>query len=91
MTTYEIQPTSTVYMDGSGIYFVRERGVPGIVASLRLHVGEVERVEELLRVAAYKAWEEGAEAAIEREHTYGAAEKAKYSNPYTAEAQVDGL
>lgn len=38
-----------------------------------------------------KAWEEGAEAAIRREHAYGASEKAKYANPYTVEAQVNGL
>lgn len=28
------------------------------------------------------AWDAGGEAAIEREHTYGAEEKAKFSNPY---------
>lgn len=30
-----------------------------------------------------EAWNEGGEAAIEREHTYGREEKAKFSNPYT--------
>jgi hypothetical protein len=29
-----------------------------------------------------QAWDEGGVAAIEREHTYGREEKAKYSNPY---------
>jgi len=29
-----------------------------------------------------EAWEEGGKAAIEREHAYGAEEKAKFSNPY---------
>ena len=28
------------------------------------------------------AWDEGGRAAIEREHTYGREEKAKFSNPY---------
>jgi hypothetical protein len=30
----------------------------------------------------HDAWAEGAVAAIEREHTYGAEEKAKFDNPY---------
>jgi hypothetical protein len=33
-----------------------------------------------------EAWDEGAEAAIEREHTYGATEKAKHSNPYRSDS-----
>lgn len=33
-----------------------------------------------------RAWDEGAGAAIEREHTYGAEEKAKYYNPYRSQA-----
>jgi hypothetical protein len=32
------------------------------------------------------AWDAGGEAAIEREHTYGAEEKAKFSNPYRSQA-----
>lgn len=50
-----------------------------------------EALEDVMPALLAKAWEEGAEAAIQREHTYGAAEKAKYSNPYTVDAQVDGL
>lgn len=32
-----------------------------------------------------EAWEEGARAALDREHAYGAEEKSKYANPYKAE------
>jgi hypothetical protein len=42
----------------------------------------------VIRHLMYEAWEEGAEAAIERLHTYGREEKAKFSNPYiSAEEQ----
>lgn len=37
--------------------------------------------QELLKLVA-ASWDEGGEAAIEREHTYGREEKAKFSNPY---------
>ena len=39
-----------------------------------------------LEAALAQAWDEGGEAAIEREHTYGAAEKAKFANPYRVPA-----
>jgi hypothetical protein len=46
------------------------------------------KIEDIPRKAVpdlAKAWDEGAEAAIQREHTYGAEEKAKYSNPYVSQ------
>ena len=43
-------------------------------------------VQAILEAAAphlmAAAWEEGGRAAIEREHAYGADEKAKFANPY---------
>jgi hypothetical protein len=46
----------------------------------------VEHVAEELTKSGYgdqhQAWEAGGEAAIERENTYGAEAKAKFSNPY---------
>jgi hypothetical protein len=41
--------------------------------------------EELVKAGygdQHQAWEAGGEAAIERENTYGAEAKAKFSNPY---------
>lgn len=37
---------------------------------------------EMLKPLLAEVWEAGGTAAIEREHTYGQEEKAKYSNPY---------
>lgn len=39
-----------------------------------------------LEAALADVWDAGGEAAIEREHTYGAEEKAKFSNPYRSKA-----
>jgi hypothetical protein len=36
----------------------------------------------VIRKLMAEAWDEGGEAAIEREHTYGADAKAAFSNPY---------
>jgi hypothetical protein len=45
----------------------------------------------VIRNLMAEAWEEGGRAAIEREHTYGAAAKAMFSNPYiTKEQRHDG-
>jgi hypothetical protein len=45
-----------------------------------------EHLAEVLEAAGFgnlhDAWEKGGEAAIEREHTYGREEKAKFSNPF---------
>jgi hypothetical protein len=41
----------------------------------------------VIRHLMAEAWEEGGEAAIEREHTYGREEKAKFSNPYIVKEQ----
>lgn len=41
----------------------------------------------VIRHLMAEAWEEGGKAAIEREHTYGAEEKAQFSNPYLPKEQ----
>jgi hypothetical protein len=44
----------------------------------------------VIRNLMAEAWQEGAEAALEREHTYGAAAKAAFSNPYKPKEQRHG-
>jgi hypothetical protein len=41
----------------------------------------------VIRNLMAEAWEEGGKAAIERENTYGAEEKAKFFNPYRPKEQ----
>jgi len=87
MTTFELQSTSTVYMDGTAIYHVRRKGKPGIVCTLRIHMGEVERIEQLLLLQAEAAWGEGFATGKSRAMRHMSDEPSlplTAPNPYTA-------
>jgi len=58
--------------------------VPALLALVWDQQRRLDAVNELVREAQEGAWDEGGKASIEREHTYGAAEKAKFANPYRA-------
>ena len=63
----------------------QERLTTRITEALTTHSG-VLRPAVIALMA--EAWDEGGKAAIEREHSYGAEEKAKFSNPYRAKRPV---
>ena len=87
---WPLGPTSTVYMNGKSVYHIRQYGKPGIFASVELRQDDAEAirmvVEERIREVREEAYDEGGKAAIERENTYGAEEKAKFNNPYRSES-----
>jgi hypothetical protein len=62
-------------------------GADGLAETIHAALESSDTLAEMIRQAQEKAWDEGAEAALERLHTYGAAEKAKYDNPYRREAR----
>jgi hypothetical protein len=49
---FSIGDSSTVYMDGSSLWYVRREGKPGIIYSLRLFPDDVPKIEQLLARAA---------------------------------------
>jgi hypothetical protein len=63
--TYELTPTSTVYMDGTAEYHVKRKGLPGIVATIRVAMGDFETLRGLFALQGAISYEQGRQDASE--------------------------
>jgi hypothetical protein len=49
MIEYAVGDSSTIYMDGSGLFHIRRADRPGILATLRMWPEDAKKLAELLR------------------------------------------
>lgn len=78
------EPELYGYLDSVG---TAENGSPAALMRDRSLAYARRILEAAAPLIAAQAWDEGARAALDREHAYGAAEKAKYANPYREAGQ----
>lgn len=52
-------PTSTVYMDGTALFYVRDYGKPGILASVTMTHEQAQIIRDVVSRQVATAYEEG--------------------------------